>query len=355
MRGGIKIRNKRKADHLALALKTQEGPLKNGFDDINLVPDSVPEIAWQEIDLGTNFLDKKLGYPLLINALTGGTESSYYINKSLAGLARQFGLGMAVGSMTIALEEPSTLQSFSVTRKENPDGIIIANCSANLKAEQACRLVDLIAADGLQLHFNVAQEMAMAEGDRDFRGILDNVARIVTDCPVPVIAKEVGFGLSQEAVQKLFQVGIRIIDNGGSGGTNFIAIEDQRGGNFDQQLYAWGLPTAVSLAEIIHLQLPIQLIATGGIRNALDIAKAIAMGADIVGMTGWFLKLLQQRDELHRQMAKLLYQLEAIFLMSGARDCKSLQAKPVIIVGRTAEWLRAMDIDPSFWSKTRLK
>ncbi len=287
---------------------------------------------------------------MLINALTGGTESSYNINKALAGLARQFGIAMAVGSMTIALEEPSTLKSFVVAREENPDGILIANCSANLKAEQACRLVELIAADGLQLHFNVAQEMAMAEGDRDFRGILDNVARIVSDCPVPVIAKEVGFGLSREAVRRLYQIGIRIIDNGGCGGTNFIAIENQRGGNFDQPLYDWGLPTAVSLAEIVHLQLPLQLIATGGIRSALDIAKAIAMGADIVGMTGWFLRLIQHGNQMSNQMARLLYQLEAIFLMSGAHDCKSLKTKPVIIVGRTADWLRAREIDLSFWS-----
>lgn len=335
---------------MALALKTTDGPVKTGFEDISLVPDSIPDLAWQDVDLKTEFLGKTLRYPLLINALTGGIDSSYNINKTLAALARQFGLGMAVGSMTIALEDTSAVKSFTVVRDENPDGIIIANCSANLEAQQACHLVDLIDADGLQVHFNVAQEMAMAEGDRDFRGILDNVARIASDSPVPVIAKEVGFGFSREVVLKLFDVGINIIDNGGCGGTNFLAIEDQRNGNFDQQLDDWGIPTAVSLAEVLSLGLPLQVIATGGIRTAYDIAKAIAMGAEIAGMTGWFLKLSQHGDELYRQMTRLIYQLEAIFLMSGASNCRSLQSKPVIIMGRTAEWLRARDIDLSIWS-----
>ncbi|MEQ8201814.1 MAG: type 2 isopentenyl-diphosphate Delta-isomerase, partial [Syntrophomonadaceae bacterium] len=224
-----------------LAVKTPDGPLLNGFGDVLLVPDAVPELARADVDLQTSFLGKTLRYPVLINALTGGTASAYHINKILGATACRFGLAMAVGSMTIALETPAVLDSFSVARESNPDGIIIANCGANLEAARACRLVDLIAADALQVHLNVAQELAMVEGDRDFRGILDNVARIVDRCPVPVIAKEVGFGLSREAAGKLYRTGVRIIDNGGSGGTNFIAIEHQRRGNFDQQLYEWGI------------------------------------------------------------------------------------------------------------------
>ena len=315
-----------------------------------LVPDAVPELAWQDIDLQTSFLGKSLAYPVLINALTGGTESAYHINKTLAATASRFGLAMAVGSMTIAVENPAVLDSFTVAREVNPDGIIIANCSANLEAVKACRLVDLIEADALQLHLNVAQELAMEEGDRDFRGILDNVARIVDDCPVPIIAKEVGFGLSRETAVKLYRAGVRIIDNGGSGGTNFIAIEHQRRGQFDQQLYEWGIPTAVSLAEIIAQKLPLQVIAAGGIRTALDIAKAIAMGADLVGMTGWFLRRLEPGQDLTGQLAGLLRQLQAVFLMCGAGNCESLKNKPLLILGRTADWLRARGIDPAIWS-----
>ena len=333
-----------------MALKTPDGPLPNGFEDIILVPDAVPELSWQEVSLQTTFLGKSLDYPVLINAMTGGTESAYHINKTLAATARHFGLAMAVGSMTIAMENPAVLDSFTVAREANPDGIIIANCSANLEAGKACRLVDLIAADALQLHLNVAQELAMEEGERNFRGILDNVARIVDDCPVPVIAKEVGFGLSREAVGKLYQTGVRIVDNGGSGGTNFIAIEHQRRGLFDQQLYEWGIPTAVSLAEIIALDLPLQVIAAGGIHTPLDIAKAIAMGADLVGMAGWFLRRLEHGQDLTGQLSGLLRQLQAVFLMCGAGNCESLKTKPLLILGRTADWLRARGIDPAIWS-----
>ena len=135
----MEIRNKRKADHLELAVKIPDGPLPSGFEDIVLVPDAVPELAWQDVNLQTSFLGKSLGYPVLINALTGGTESAYHINKILATTARRFDLAMAVGSMTIAMENPAVLGSFTVAREANPDGIIIANCSANMEAGKACR------------------------------------------------------------------------------------------------------------------------------------------------------------------------------------------------------------------------
>jgi isopentenyl-diphosphate delta-isomerase len=192
----------------------------------------------------------------------------------------------------------------------------------------------------------------MAEGDRDFRGIIDNVGRIVKACPVPVIAKEVGFGLARETVEKLYAVGIKIFDNGGCGGTNFVVIEDQRQGMFAHQLDDWGIPTAASLAEIISLRLPAQVVASGGMRTAADIAKAIAMGADLAGITGLFVKILLQQGpgELERRLASLIYQLQSVFLMTGARNCQHMRTKPVLILGKTAEWLRARNIDPGCWA-----
>lgn len=254
--------------------------------------------------------------------------------------------------MTIALEKPELIDTFAVVREVNPDGIIIANCGANLKPKLACEAVKMIQADGLQLHFNVPQELAMTEGDRDFRGIIDNVKRIADTCPVPVIAKEVGFGFSRETVRKLFDAGITIFDNAGCGGTNFLAIEDQRKGNFNDELYDWGIPTAVSLAEIMSLRLPIHIVASGGIRNAVEIAKAVAMGAEVAGIIGLFHKVLNSQgpEELDRQVENLCYQLKSVFLMSGARNCGQLRTKPVIILNRTAEWLRARSIDTRIWS-----
>jgi len=336
-----------------LAVNTAEGPCSNGFEDVYLLHDSVPDMALADINLTTNFLGKKLQYPLLINALTGGTDEAKDINSILAKMAHKYGLAMAVGSMTIAMEKPGIINTFAIVRKANPDGIILANCGANVSPKLACEAVKMIAADGLQLHFNVPQELAMIEGDRDFRGIIDNVGLIVEACPVPVIAKEVGFGFSREVVERLFKAGIRNFDNGGCGGTNFLAIEDQRNGKFDQQLDDWGIPTAASLAELVSLGLPIHIVASGGIRTAGDISKAIAMGADLVGITGLFLKILasQGSDELDNRISRLLYQLKSVFLMSGALDCEHIRTKPVLILARLAEWLRARNINPDYWSK----
>ncbi len=318
-----------------------------------LLHDSVPELNMGDIDLSTRFIGKDLAYPLLINALTGGTEQAREINRSLAYLAQKYGLAMAVGSQTIAIEEPGFKDSFTVVRDMNPDGVILANVSANSLVDNALEAVKMLQADGLQLHFNVPQELAMSEGDRSFRGIIDNVRRIVDSCPVPVIAKEVGFGFSRESVKKLYACGIRVFDNGGKGGTNFLVIEDQRGGRFDQQLSDWGIPTAASLGEILALQLPIQIAASGGIRLPGDIAKAIAMGAELVGISGLFLKtfLSEGLEELERRLERLLYQIEAIFLMTGSCNCTEIQKKPVIITGPTAEWLKLRGIDPQQWCR----
>ena len=335
-----------------MAVNTAEGPCSNGFEDVHLLHDSVPDMALAQIDLNTDFLGKTLQYPLLINALTGGTEEAKHINCTLAKLAHKHGLAMAVGSMTIALEKPGIKDTFTIVREVNPDGIILANCGANVSPGLACEAVKMIQADGLQLHFNVPQELAMIEGDRDFQGIENNVGRIVDACPVPVIAKEVGFGFSREAALKLFTAGIRIFDNGGCGGTNFLAIEDQRKGKFEHQLDDWGIPTAASLAELVSLGLPVQIVASGGIRSAGEIAKAIALGADLVGITGLFLKILasQGPEELDRRIIRLLYQLKSVFLMSGARDCEHIRTKPILILARIAEWLRARNIEPGNWS-----
>jgi len=307
----------------------------------------------EEISLNSSLGDKKLQFPLVVNALTGGSKEARNINRDLAIMCRQYGLAMAVGSQTIALEDPGWKDSFTIVRDYNPNGVVIANISGTAEREAARAAVDMIAADALQLHFNVPQELAMPEGDRCFKGILEKVARIVEICPVPVIAKEVGFGFSRESVRQLYQAGVRIFDTGGQGGTNFIAIEDKRGGMFGGELDAWGIPTAVSLAEIAACDLPVSIIASGGIRSAADAAKAFAMGADMVGIAGPLLRILVRGgiEELDRWINDFLYRLKAVFLMSGARNLAAMQGKPLIILGQTAEWLRARGIDPHLWAQ----
>jgi isopentenyl-diphosphate delta-isomerase len=330
-----------------------DGPCTTGFEDVYLVNDSVPEMNMDDIDLSTGFLSKKLTYPLIINAITGGTDEARRINRSLAILTRQYGIAMAVGSQTLAIHEPMLSDTFSVVREENPDGVVLANVSAASTLEQALEAVEMVEADGLQLHFNVPQELAMPEGDRNFAGVLENVARLVEKSPVPIIAKEVGFGFSREAALRLYEAGVRYFDIGGKGGTNFVAIEDHRKGWFAHEFDEWGIPTAVSLAELLTLEYPIQLIATGGMRTALDGVKALAMGANLIGMAGPMLKLMVNEGEaaLQEYLPKYLYRLKAGLLMAGAHNIEELQQKPVIILEKTAQWLTIRGINVKHWAQ----
>lgn len=347
------MRQQRKSEHITLALNTEAGPGKNGFDDIHFINNSLPELDIQDIDLNTHFLNKWLSCPIIINAITGGTNQAENINRYLALLADKYGLAMAVGSQTIAIEEPSLRDTFSVVREMNPEGIILANVAASTSVKDVKEAISMIDADGLQLHLNVAQELAMREGERNFRGVLDNIKRIVDASPVPVIVKEVGFGLSAETARQLYATGVSILDIAGKGGTNFLAIEGQREGMFSESLYNWGIPTAVSLAEITSLKLPVKIIASGGINSALEAAKAISMGADLIAMAGWFLKILLNYgyESLEEETANFIYQLKAIFLLCGASNCEEISKKPLIILNDTAMWLKRRNIDPQLWAR----
>lgn len=307
-----------------------------------------------EVDLSCLFASKKMDLPIIVNAITGGTEKAYEINKVLARMAKKYNIAMAVGSQTIAISEPELIKTFSVVRDENPEGIILANIGANRATDDVLKAIEMIKADAIQLHFNIPQELAMREGDRSFKGTIKNVTEIIRISPVPVIAKEVGFGFSKESIQILFDTGIRYFDISGKGGTNFITIEDQRDGMFGGELDSWGNPTAFSLAETVSLGLPITIIASGGIRTTLDTIKSLAMGANYVGIAGSFLKLLvnQGQNELNQNINDLIYRLKAAFLMTGSKNISELQKKPVIILGKTEQYLRARNIDPAFWGRS---
>jgi len=290
---------------------------------------------------------------LIINAITGGTERAFKINQCLAALANKFNIPMAVGSGNIALEHPELKPSFAIVRKMNPYGLILANIGANESCEKAVKTVDMINADALQLHFNVPQELAMQEGERQFKNVLANVKEIIAASPVPIIAKEVGFGFSRETVEKLFACGVRFFDNGGQGGTNFIAIEKNRGGILGAEFDSWGIPTAWSLGEIVTLNLPVTIIASGGIRNAMEAVKALAMGADIIGIAAPLLKkyINEGEEAVELYLHDFLYSLKAVVLMTGAKNLQELSTKPLIIMDQTAEWLKARGIDPGIWSR----
>ncbi len=306
-----------------------------------------------EIDLGIDFLGKRLRLPMVINAITGGTEQAGRINQTLSSLAARCEIAMAVGSQTIAIHDPGWRYTFSIVREVNPDGLVFANISGGSSISEAIEAVEMIHADALQIHFNIPQELAMPEGERSFKGILARVRKITEECPVPVIAKEVGFGFSRESIYRLYEAGVSVYDIGGKGGTNFVSIEDQRSGKFMGELDQWGIPTAVSLMEAVCMDLPIQIIASGGIRTAPDVAKAYALGADMVGMAGPLLRTLLDHgpEELKRVIDELIYRLKAVFLMTGSRNMEQIKKQPLIILNETAQWIEARGIDKLRWSQ----
>ncbi|NLB52287.1 MAG: type 2 isopentenyl-diphosphate Delta-isomerase [Syntrophomonadaceae bacterium] len=338
---------------MTIAVNTADGPCTTGFEDLYLLNNSIPELDIDEIDLSMTFLGRQISYPIIINAITGGTDRALHFNKCLASLAARYNLPIAAGSANITIKEPESKASFEIIRQMNPQGLIFANIGAGETADKALKVIKLMNADALQLHFNVPQELAMREGERNFKNVLANVAEIVSGCPVPVIAKEVGFGFTRETVEKLYHCGVRIFDNSGKGGTNFIIIENHRAGRLDNEFENWGIPTAWSLAEIAALKLPITIIASGGIRTALEAVKALTMGANMVGIAAPFLKkyVNEGEESVELYLNSFIYRLKAAMLMTGAKNIKELTSKPLIIMNRTAEWLKAREIDPLIWAK----
>lgn len=352
-----RTRQQRKLDHVTLAAAWHEqaaaaGPHRAGagWEDVHLVNQSLPELALDEIDLRTSVAGVALQQPVLINAMTGGAAGVTAINRDLAEAAADLGVALAVGSQTAGLRDPDVVESYRVVRRVNPRGIILANLGSDATVEQARAAVEMVEADLLQLHLNAPQELRMPEGDRDFRGRLEAIARIAEELPVPVIVKECGFGLSRETALLLHQAGVRAIDVSGRGGTNFAWIEDRRAAiaEADPGLEHWGIPTVCALAEVAALGLPgLDLVASGGIRYGSEAAKALALGARAVAVAGPV--LLRQRREgaegVRAYLRQLLADLRTAMLLAGARSVAAMHHVPVVVTGFAGEWCRLRGVD----------
>lgn len=227
------MRKKRKKEHIEYYLRaTYKGDTL--LNDVFLEHNALPNLNFEDIDTSLEFLGRKIEFPIIINAMTGGSALSQEINKDLTLLAKEFSIPMAVGSQTIALEDEESRESFKVVRDIiGPDGIVISNLSGQATLEDAKMALELIQGDALQIHLNAAQELAMEEGDREFRGIVDNIESIVNGIDKPLIVKEIGFGISKGVANRLYSIGVRNIDVSGFGGTNFIEIENIRNTSID--------------------------------------------------------------------------------------------------------------------------
>lgn len=341
-------RIKRKHEHLQYALQTEKGPLSSGWEDLHFVHQALLKNNLDEIDTTVSLFHKKLNLPIIINAMTGGAKNLEKINRIFAEIACDYGLGMAVGSQTAALNNKTYLASYQVVRKVNPHGLILANVSAGVKPEMALAAVEMIEADALQLHLNGVQELVMKEGDRQFSNWAKNIEEICQLVSVPVIAKEVGNGISWEMAKELSQLGVKGLDTGGSGGTNFASIElarhQRENLNF---LRSWGIPTAISLLEVCSLNLDLVVIASGGITNSLETMKALAVGADVVGIAGFFLQTLINEGEavLRKTIDNFSEELKIIMLLIGTQNLAEIKKAPLVLTGFVREWCKQRNLD----------
>ncbi len=322
------LRHKRKLQHIALALTQQGLSNTTGFSKIQLIHNCLTEYGFHDVNLKTTLFNKSIDSPIIINAITGGPPLATSVNIKLAQISKHFNIPMAVGSQTIAIKEPHYRAGFKALRKVNPKGILMANISAKSSIERAKIALEMIEADALQLHLNPAQEIMMEEGDRSFKGTLENIQRLVSELHIPVVIKEVGCGISFEAAQKLANIGVKYMDTGGYGGTNFTEIEGQRKKYLplDKSIYSWGIPTAQCILEVGKIP-NIKIIAGGGITTPLDTVKAYSIGASYVSMAGFFLKLVHHNDlkTCIKIIEKFIHETKILIALQGVNTPEALK------------------------------
>lgn len=327
----------RKADHLRICLDedVQFHKNTNGLERYRFTHCCLPELNRSEIDLTTTFLGKSLGAPLLISSMTGGTQQAKMINFRLAEVAQQYKLAMGVGSQRVAVENPQVADTFAV-RSQAPDILLLANLGAvqlnySYGVDECLRVVELLEADALILHLNPLQECIQPNGDTNFRGLIDKIHNLCNKISVPVIAKEVGNGISAAMAQKLIEAGVSAIDVAGAGGTSWAKVESERAFNEQQRRLGltfadWGLPTAECIVDIRAIAPKMPLIASGGLRNGLDVAKAIALGADLGGLAWPFLQAAAESTEAVDALVQLLIsELTTVFFCTGNATLTQLQ------------------------------
>lgn len=325
----------------------------SSFKDIQFVHHSFPGINVSDIDLSTTLGEMNFLLPFFINAMTGGSEWTGKLNQKLAIVARETGLAIATGSISAGLKYPEFEDSYKIIRKENPSGLVFANLGAGHGAENAKRAIDLIEADALQIHVNAPQEVVMPEGDREFTNWIENLEEILAHIDVPLIVKEVGFGMSQETVQLLQDIGVKYIDVSGKGGTNFAQIENFRRREHKlDDMEPWGQSTAVSLLEAMEVKKNSHIISSGGIRTAQDILKSLALGASLVGISSEFMHLIIKDVDLAiEQVHQWTLELERSMTLLGATKVEDLWKTDVIIRGETAEWANLRGINLKHYAK----
>lgn len=333
---------KRKVDHIRICLNQEVETGLTGFGRYRFVHKALPEVDFKKINTSTRFLGKKLSAPILISPMTGGTTEAGKMNKNLAKAAQKIGVAMAVGSQRIAIENPKKAFTFQV-RNVASDILLFANLGAvqlnyGYGIKKCQKAVEMIGANALFFHLNPLQEVIQPEGNTNFGNLLSKIEKIARDLSVPVIVKEVGGGISEEVARRLYQSGIRIIDTAGWGGTNWAKIEGIRAKNRLGEIFSqWGIPTADSIIQCRKIK-GLKIIGSGGIRNGIEIAKAIALGADLVGLALPFLKpAIKSEKAVEEKLIQLIKELKIVMFCTGVKNLSELKTAQLINLNGSSE------------------
>ncbi len=359
----------RKNDHLEICLKenVQARRVTTGFEELHLVHKALPEINRKEIDLSTKVFTHKFSAPLIVESITGGTPKATKINAAIAQAVEEFGIGMGVGSQRAAFEDPKVEKTFRIVRDEAPNSFIIANLGAaqltrGYGFKEARKAVKMLDADALAIHLNPLQEAVQPEGETSYVGVLDAIRKIVKGLDVPVIVKETGCGIAAAEAKQLETMGVAAIDIAGAGGTSWAAVEyyrarsrkDESRQRLGETFWDWGIPTAASLIEVTQT-VRIPVIASGGMRSGTDTAKALALGSSLVGMAYPVLDpAVHGAEEVKKKLEFMMEELRNTMFLVGADSIQKLKQVPVIVTGKTVDWLIMRGFKPQTYARRGL-
>lgn len=323
------------------------------LDDVELIHCALPELDLEDIDLSTKLFGKAISAPIIISSMTGGHPETKKINERLAKAADRLGIGICVGSQRAALEDPTLKDTFRIVRDVSESLLVIANIgAAQLLSQRAKELaeeaISMINADALAVHLNPLQELVQPGGDVRFKGVINALSDLANSLDKPLIVKEIGCGISREVAELISRTGVSAIDIAGAGGTSWAAVEfynsKQRGDSLKSEVaetfWNWGIPTAMSLCEVLSLKPRLTVISSGGIQNGLHVAKSIALGADIAGIARPLLRpAFSSEDSIVALLSRIITELKTTLMLVGCRSLDQLKSVPLVLKGDLLNWV----------------
>ncbi len=350
----ISVIKQRKKDGIEIPLQknVQAKSTSTYLEHVRLVHNALPEMNFDDIDTSTSFLGHKFSAPIIIDSMTGGTDEATVINGRLGELAEKYGFGMGLGSQRAGLKSEELAATYAIARKNAPKAFLIANIGGaqlakGLSVDEARKIVQMIRANALVVHLNPLQELIQPEGEPRYKGVLDKISDLAKIMDVPVIVKEVGAGISKEVAVKLEMAGVSAINVAGSGGTSWAGVEkiradaasDDLKSHLGEMFWDWGIPTAASIIEV-RKAVKLPLIASGGLRNGLEVAKCIVLGASMAAMAYPFLRsAAQSQDKLVAFADTLLAEMKSTMFLVGARTIETLAGSRYVLTGPLAQEL----------------